>query len=59
MLEGLPGDDKRWKITQCPGRAVGPLPLLKLLSAPPDPAKRRTHPWESLLFVQGALGLQG
>lgn len=34
MLEGLPGDDKRWKITQCPGRAVGPLPLLKLLSAP-------------------------
>lgn len=34
MLEGFPANDKRWKIAQFPGRAVGPLPLLRLFSAP-------------------------
>lgn len=36
----------------------GPLPLRRPLSAP-WPWAGRTHPWKRLLFVQGALGLQG
>lgn len=54
---------KRWKIARCPRRAMGPKPLLRLLGGGgkvgADRAEHRTHPWESLLFVQGTLGLQG
>lgn len=57
MLQGLPVM-KRWEIVQCPGRG-GVRSRSSGFSRAPDPAEPGTHPWESLLFVQGTLGLQG
>lgn len=74
MLEGLPGDEEveHSSVSWESGGSLPPPPPhqahLRLFSALSphihttytlDPAAHRTHPWESLLFVQGALGLQG
>lgn len=46
------------KDTRCLGKVAAPCPCAARLS-PRGPGKAGTHPWKRLLFVQGALGLQG
>lgn len=62
---GVPGGDRDLLVMRGGGKDT---PCLKKVGSPcpcsgpaqpPGPGKAGTHPWKRLLFVQGALGLQG